>query len=184
MLGDTHATSVSAIMALSSRPTAPPALPSPQAQYLRVATDELDAEHDTPDRGHVVSVLNALADALDVVAPQHPDEIRTLRATTAELGRPGADPKNPAGIAKRALAAANHALADAQPPAEPDRKRFSDAVGAMVGATELIDPQRSLVEQSATLRSVFHASVRAVYAATGAQPPEADPASTASNEPL
>jgi hypothetical protein len=184
-IGTRHAQETAAIKAPRSSETAPRPVPPPQAQYLLVATGELDAANAELDDGHVVRALYALADALEVVAPQRADEIVSLRERTQALGRAELEPDAHAGLAQLALDVATHVLAGAHPWADRDRQRLVNAVDAMASATVRIDPHRRLGDQAGALRSVFDASVRAVYAATGAAEPETTPTEgSALSEPL
>jgi len=150
----------------------PRPVPSLPAQRLLVATDELDTSHARPDRADVVRALYALADAIEVVAPAHPNEILRVREVANELGLSGQRAEAEAELVRIALDAATRALAHVKLQPHTDRARLAEAIAALRDAADRIDPDRPLLSQYRTMRSAFHASVRAVYAATGAPEPE------------
>jgi len=158
----------------------PRPVPSVPAQQLLVATDQLDTARARLDRASIVRALYALGDALEAVAPEHPNEILRVRQVTNELSRsePRADAE--AELVRIALDAATRALANVKDQPETDRGRLAEATDALRDATDHIDRDRPLRSQYPAVRSAFHASVRAVYAATGAPDPEiANPPTTA-----
>jgi hypothetical protein len=150
----------------------PRPVPSVSARRLLVATDELDTSRAPPDRAHIVSVLYALADALDVIVPYPANEILRVREVTNELGRSDGRADAEAGLVRIALDSAVRALAHVQPLPDTDRTRLARAIDALQDATERVDPDHPLAVQYRALRSAFRASVHAVYAATGAPDPE------------
>jgi hypothetical protein len=170
-LGTTHVKETGAITATTNAPI-PHAAPPREAQFLLVATDELQTSPTELAHAQLVSALYALADALEVVAPERAADILSVREATNQLGRSDLEATMQGALTRTAFDAATRAIDHAQPPAERDRQRLADAVVAMHRATDGLDPHRSLTEQTSTLRSAFRASVYAVYAATGAAEPE------------
>jgi hypothetical protein len=167
-IGTTHVMQNTEILPLT---TAEPVSPVPpvEAQNLLVATDELDTEHAVVDHAHVLSALYALVDSLELLVPDRTSDILRLRETTEEFSL---STDRDAELARIALDSATRALAHVQASADRDRARLAAAVVAMAGATDRLDPHRPLGEQSRELRSAFSASVRVVYAATGAPEPD------------
>jgi len=159
---------------------APRVVPSVPAQQLLVATDQLDTARARLDRASIVRALYALADALEAVAPEHPNEILRMRQVTNELTRSDQRADTGSDLVRIALDAATRALANVKRQPETDRVRLEEAIAALRDASAGIDPDRPLRAQFPAVRSAFRASVRAVYAATGAPDPEiANPPQTA-----
>jgi hypothetical protein len=170
-LGTTHACETRNIQPPELATPPPRPVPTVQAQQLLVAVDALDAPSAGPERMRVIAALQALADAIDVISPDRPNELLALREITDQLERGEPRSASQAELVQLALADAARALAATPPGGAVDRARLNDAVVELAHASGALEPQRTLREQRPRVRGAFRASVRAVFAATGAPEP-------------
>jgi hypothetical protein len=170
-IGTTHACETHNIQPPELSAPTPRPVPTDQAQRLLTAVAELDVPSNRPERMRIVEALRALADALDVVSPDRPNELLELRKTTDQIERGEPRTASEAELVQLALDAAAHALAAMQPGGAVDRPRLNEAIVDLAHATGALEPQRTLREQRTRVHGALRASVRAVFAATGAPEP-------------
>ncbi len=170
-IGTTHVSQTRNIQPpqLATAPRRP--VPTVQAQRLLTAVGELDARGGAPEHMRVVQALHALADAVDAVAADRPNDLLQLRQIIDELERGEPRSGSDAELVQLALDTAAHALAATPPGGAVDVTRLQADIGELGRMTASLDPNRPLRDQRDRVRLALHASVRAVFAATGAPPP-------------
>jgi len=168
-IGTTHVSQTRNIQPPELAMPPPRPVPPEAAQELLTAVDEVDAAG--PDQMRVVRALRAFADALDVVAPGRPNDLIDMRQAIDQLEGSAPRTGSDAQLVQLALNAAARALAAVPPSKAVDLNRLQSDVGELGRMTASLALYRPLREQRAELRMALRASVRAVFAATGAPPP-------------
>jgi hypothetical protein len=165
-LGTSHVTGTETITPpnqdAAGRATTTP--PSTQATQLVAATKDLDGGLDP---AHVARALQALAVALDAVAPTAAADTADLHTAATELPRANA----PVEKLRDGLDVAVRVMGVAQAPTEADQERYRSARDDMRNAIMTIDPARTLGDQRVAVVAAFRAAARAVLAVQDAAPP-------------
>jgi hypothetical protein len=165
-LGTLHVVENRRIEAVSNTPKLADA--PPVAKKLLAAVDDYQ-----PGRTH--DTFGALADAIQLVAPDRPSEILQVR----QVGTGTTSTITDSEALRLGLDAAVGALGGTTAPTAPTDERLRAAVAELRDAAQLVDPGRGVAEQTAQVRVALRAAVRAVYAATGAGEPGTQPTATA-----
>ena len=155
----TRATPPPAPIAHATAAAVPPAI-VPEAERFRVAVVELGLEPD------FAKALRCLADALEVVAPSHGEDIRLVRGAAADHHNFPRTSQRAAWI-RDALDAAARSLSAGSPPSKDALPDYEVAVADVVATTHAVDPAKPLRDQLPQLRTAFGALARAVAIGTG-----------------
>ena len=109
--------------------------------------------------------LNALEDALELVAPSHTKEIAAVHQSGTVLSRSIGNKDAHADFVRIGLVNASRALASVEP-SYSGVGCYRDELGAMTIAASRIDPNKKLVAQYAEVRAALRAASHVVLAAS------------------
>ena len=162
-LGSTHVTPSGP----SPDAPAPPLEPAPEEARRFAAAVRALGEHGQPDHADIVLSLEALADALAVVAPSRADLIDVIRSSAEELQRSPATSDTHSDLVRRAFDAAHLVALSGTPRDRWDLSEYLTTVRELYDAKQLVDPRRPLLEQHRQVVRAFEAAVAALEVALG-----------------